>query len=442
MARQIDKKKIDSALSKVVPGNEALRWLRQPNNLTYLRGNLTKPQLNMMNEIIDILQERISQRLREGKTTLFDDADFMDDNGKGAFPVMIRMSEIAPANKYSEVADTAERLAAMTFGIEGIYNGEKGTFYVPIFDRVFIPEYRKTGADKQAKRKGEMVFFIKQEYSDEIWKLSSYTRYLKEVAKSCSSQYSIRIYMLLAAQKRRGRDESEWKVEYPLLHSLFGYSKYKAATKNSPAEWSVTSDPEDSINKYKTYRDFNYRVLRSAFTELNKMDGEKNIDIHFDYTPVYESGVKTTNPDYIVFRIYKTALGKREDDNSAYARECVDMRREMMETLDMTKSQCDQVMSLVTEEHLPVLQSKVKEMQSYFQKHADIQGRGVYALKSIKSALLDATPTTPAEEIKDLATVPAASPAGPSSLTPHPSPRILSQSKDTHQLSTLNHQLS
>ena len=414
MKKEPQKKKIENAIVRSTKDGDALKWLRQPNNLTYLRGDMTKPQLNIFNELLDALQERISERLKGGRTTIFDDSDFVEDSESGikSFPISIKMSEIAPASKYKDVEAMAVRLASMTFGVEGSYEGTHGVFYTPIFDRVFVPAGDRNYKGK-SRRDNKLIFFIKQQYSDEIWKISSYTRYLKEVVKECDSQYSIRIYLFLAAQKRRGQDVTEWKVEYPVLHSMFGFSTYKPATKDAPAVWEK--------NRYQQYKDFKRRVMKVSYDELNAMDGTRNIDISFEYEEIYPSGKKGGEPEYIHFTISKTELGRQEDSTSQYATECIKARKDMMYSFNLTKSQCDQVMYLVTEPVLPLLQDKIRELAKYMETHHEIDDPQLYALKSLKSAMLDAQPLQEVEEVREDAATPAPVPSDSSEGCTEPS---------------------
>lgn len=414
--KETQKKKIEKAITRAIPDSDALQWLCQPNNLTYLRGDMNLPQLKAFNELIDVLQTRMSERLRGGKDTLFDDEDFVrypdEPNVKGeVFRIEISMSELTVPTKYGVIEEVVKRLASMTFGFKGTLDGEEGVFYTKIFETIFMPKEDHTYKNKK-RRSGRLVFFIPKNYYKEIWKISSYTRYLKQVVNRCQSQFSIRIYMFLAAQKRRGMDDTEWLVEYPMLHSMLGFSTYKPATKNTPMEWN--------ISHYGQYRDFKRRVLVVAQEELNAMAETQSIDITFEYEEIYPAGKKRGEPEKIRFVIRKTDVGKTEDGESLYARDCIQARKDMMYSFDMTKSQCDQVMYIVTEDTLPLLRRKIRELTSYLSSHSEVQDKTIYALKSLKAALLDAMKPAEAEEIKEPA---------PTSSTPHPG-----ESKETSSL--------
>ena len=75
---EIKKKKIESTIVDNVP-TDAVEIFKQPWNLTVLKGEMTRSQVNMLIELVGQLQGRIREAQRDQRTSLFSSEDFGEE---------------------------------------------------------------------------------------------------------------------------------------------------------------------------------------------------------------------------------------------------------------------------------------------------------------------------------------------------------------------------
>ena len=383
MARkeEIRKEKIESTILNNVP-TTAVEMFRQPWNLTVLKGEMTRSQVNMLIELVGQLQERIKEKIEERKQSLFGDDDF--DNGRMAVDVPLS-SITKDACKYEDIEPIAKRLFDLQTMVQEEEDGKLYDVWVHVFDRVWIPKEKVSWTKSGEKRKGFLRFEFSQKNTKEVFSLSRYTKYIKSVAKGSKSLFTSRLYMMVSAYKDIGR----WVVAYDELHRIFGFSTYDTKT----GKWEVV--------KYPEYRKFRQRVLQPAYEELKALAENGETNLCFEYEEIYPSGKGSGKPDKIKFIIHSTGYGKSQEELSEYERKKNEVEQKCREWFDFKTNDCELLFRLVTVDNVDFLLMKIEKVKEHLDgKRGDVKNVQGYVFKVLRDELMALVPE--AEEITEV----------------------------------------
>lgn len=385
---ELKKKQVETAIIDNVP-MKAVEWMRQPHNITMLKGDMTRSQVNMMIELVSQLQEKIKEKLASKENLIFSDEDFDEE---GYTSVDIPLSSITKdACKYNEIEEIARRIYDFSIVEKRIENGQEYEILEHVFDRVWIPTEQVSISKvnkKGIKRKGIIRFQMSKSKATKVFNLERYTKYIKSVAKGSRSQFTSRLYMLASAYK----DFGKWTIPYLELHRIFGFSTYDKATR----QWVMV--------KYPEYRKFRQRVLTPACEELRRMAEEGQTNLYFTFSEIYPNQQTKGQPDKIVFDINVTGYGRSQEEITLYEQRKMDIERLTRELFGFKTTDCKNILRLVTPDNAEYTLYKISELDTYIQAHsAEINDKTTYALVTLRNALTDLIPVAE-EEKKETST--------------------------------------
>lgn len=389
MAKEKNKKHEKTLLDNVP--SEAAQWLKQPYNLTFLRGDLSMSQLNIMVELVSALQVKIEESLATGRT-LFTDEDY--DPFKRV-QVRVPLKDVAShASKYAEVAEMAHNLSKLQTEEETVKEGERRKKFTNVFHSVDVP-FGEESDGRKGYRKGYIEFEIDRDMAESVFAMNRYNQYIKSIAKNRKSAFTSRIYMFITAFRKFG----VWKPTYEELHRLLGFTVYEGD------KWVV--------KKYPQYRHFKRKVLNVAHDELKELADSGQVDCFFEFEEEYpEGGKKADGPHKIIFTIHTTELGKDVEMQTTFNKKRIEIEGMMRNDFDLKTSTIIGLLKLVDAENADYLLLKMEELKAYLKEHEkEVGDPRKYITKSIRNALMDLVPV--AQEV-----TPQSQPSAPS---PQPS---------------------
>lgn len=238
--------------NKPVKLPDNVTWLKQPNIITLMSCDLNKMQMRAIIILIESLQEDINKRIGGApfaQLSLFQDED---EDKVVKINIPIRSFGVKP-NHYPELRNAIKDLAKIPVEID-IEHPETGeaTFNTNLLSAIIPIE---------GSQRKNVIFRIEREVAKCLLSIDfrgklGYTRYIKEIALTARSKYTIRMYMLIASWRDRGGFSME--VE-----------KFK--------HWLQIDE-----NEYQEWKDIERRVIKTAEEELHE-----KADCWFHYSPVY-----------------------------------------------------------------------------------------------------------------------------------------------------------
>ncbi|MDR3059918.1 MAG: replication initiation protein [Prevotella sp.] len=175
-----------------LPGD--ITWLKQPNIVTLMSCDLNKMQMRAVIVLIEALQDDINKRYLGTpfmQLSLFKDED-EDRQVKLSIPV--RSFGVKP-NHYNELREAVKQLSKIPVEID-VNHPETGdaTFNTTLLSAIIPIE---------GSQRKNIIFKIEREVAKclvniDIPNKLGYTKYIKEIALTARSKYTIRMYMLIA----------------------------------------------------------------------------------------------------------------------------------------------------------------------------------------------------------------------------------------------------
>lgn len=375
MARE-NAKKHEKVILDNVPQENVL-WLKQPHNLTFLRGELSMSQLNILVELVNQLQVKIEESLSCGQS-LFKDEDY-DPFQRVEVRVPLK-SLTSNATKYNEI----EEVATMLWRDLNVDRPCKTDDGADAIERVHVFHSVKIPRGEGQYRKSYIEFKIDRDMAESVFALNRYNQYIKSIAKNRKSAFASRIYMFITAFRKFG----VWKPTYDELHKLLGFTVYEKD------RWVV--------KKYPQYRHFKRKVLTVAQSELKELADNGQVDCYFDFTEEYpEGGKKADGPYKIIFTIHTTSLGKRFEDNAGFNHKRIEIEGIMRNDFGLKTSDIISLFKIIDADNADYLLVKMDELKRHLLSRQDeIKDIRKYSLKSIRSYLMDLVPL--AEEVQPI----------------------------------------
>ena len=395
MARKSRKaKELEREILSSVPV-EQRKMITQPITFTYLNGEMSMTQTRIQTMIMERLQDRIAKVMKRRAESgyfgeLFSDDDFKPlPGGKTTFLTFdVKYSELGvlPAN-YKDVDEAARAMQRIVYEKEVIdENGQRGKEYTVVFDKVTIPE--KVKSDTSVRRDTIKLRMLPETARD-VFNFNSegYHRYLKDAIFQFSSNYAGRIYLFINANK----DLGIWKVSYEKLRKIL-LTTYDEATKK------VT------VDKYRDINDFKKRVLEPARREID--EAADRIDCTFDYEFQYPAGKRRGTPEYIIFHIHLTDLGRNINQARIESQEASELRQ-LLVSLHLNVTEANRLMKearrQIPANQYAALRDKALELESYYKeekagRRPKIDNYRSYSLKSLRDFIQEQS-FAPAEEL-------------------------------------------
>ena len=398
MARKSRKaKELEKEILSSVPV-EQRKIITQPITFTYLNGEMSMTQTRIQTMIMERLQERIAKALKKKAESgysgdLFTDADFKPlPGGKTLFLTFeVKYSELGviPAN-YKDVDEAARAMQSIIYEKDTVdENGQPAKEYTVVFDKVTIPEKDRTG--ETTVRRDTIKLRMLPETARDLFHITPYHRYLKDAIFLFSSNYAGRIYLLINANKQLGT----WTISYEKLRKIL-LTSYDRETKK------VT------VDKYRDINDFKKRVLEPARKEI--AEAADRIDCTFDYEFRYPAGKRRGTPEYIVFHIHLTDLGRNIMQAQQESQEVTELRKLLLllhlnvtEANRIIRDACKQIPANA----YALLSAKAAELKARYDaekarqpKDREIKDFHAYSLEVFKRFVFEQS-FTAAEEVKE-----------------------------------------
>ncbi len=322
--------------------------ITQPVTFAYLKGEMSVMQARIQVVIMEKLQLRIAQKLKEKAAAeagfvgnLFSENDFAPIKGeKGNYlKFTIKYSElgILPQN-YRYVSDAAR---AMQGSLVYERNADGYKRYIVAFPIVDVPDETK------GERHTDIKLYMTESTANYLFQITPYHRYLKDALFLFTSGYTGRIYLLINANKQL----KDWRIGYDELRRIL----------------LTTRDPETNTyvcNKYPNMKDFKKRVLDVAKKEIDA--AANRIDCTFDYEVKKNRGVIEDGHDVdVIFHIHLTELGKNIKQGQLGGQDAMILRNILM-SLALTITDANRLMKQVPAEVYPALITKARKLKQYY----------------------------------------------------------------------------
>lgn len=389
MAKEVKKKKdgkkdmVEKAVLRNVP---EISYIKQPYNLTFMRGELSNMQLSAIIEVMDNMQDRVNQWLgmsydnRNLQPTLFTDQEMEE----GIPPIRIPISSLGVLPQYYDRLEEAVRsMTSQSIEYESEKDGVPVKVFAPLFKSIAIPrrsvltkektlEGKAEQPSKHTPRRGSFIEInLNSEVVPYLFDMRRYNKYIKEVARNCSL-YTSRIYMCITAKKIN--QNRVWEISYPEFRQIMGADKYDSVKR----EW-VTQ-------KYPVYTDFRKRVLNGAMKELMELKEKGEVDCYFTYEEVFPGGIRRGNPDRLRFNIHITEMGMLEQEKNDITRDKYEVQDYMRQNFRFNINECRSFLRMVPDEKLGEMLKKAKSLKQYLDEHLDkIENAKGYAMQALKT---------------------------------------------------------
>lgn len=374
-------KKQEKTIIENLPA-ESGQWIKQPWNLTFVKGEMSLTQLNIMFSLVYKLQSNINDVLRGNKDTLFPDAVY-DKNMN--LKIRIPLSEVVDhPQRYKDVEISAYRLYDIHDIIE--YKDESGELHRKmshLFVSVDVPVIEGT-----TRRKGEIVFEINKSMIDQVFQVQRYINYIKGIVGNFRSGHTARLYMYMKAYLNNYDPEkgfARWVVGYTELREMIGCRVWASPGLDENGNKLKETWIE---KKYARYNHFKEKILESARQELDELAKENKVECYFTYDEISETkAIYENGPKKISFKIWMTDFGKEQrqaiDDKSNFYKIEGILRNE----LNLKTTQIRSTLNLITPENSEFLVKKIQELKVYILTHEEINAPEKYIYKSLKEAL-------------------------------------------------------
>lgn len=375
-------KKQENAIIENLPAVSG-QWIKQPWNLTFVKGEMTLTQLNIMFSLVEKLQTNINEALKKKSLSLFPD-DVYDENKN--LTVSVALSDVTDhPQRYNDVEISAYRLFNIKDYIEYTDpKGEKRRKLTHLFVSVDIPVVEGT-----KRRKGEINFEINKSMVDQVFQLPNYINYIKGIVGNFRKGYTARLYMYIKAylytyDKEKGF--GKWNIGYQELREMLGCRVWESPGVDENGKPQKETWVE---KKYAKYKNFKARVLEDSRIELEELAKENKIECYFSYDEIADSkAVYEDGPKKINFKIWITDFGKAQQKAVDEKSNIYKIEGILRNELNLKTSQIRMILNLVNPENSELLTKKVVELKSYILNNKDeIKDVKKYIYKCLQQAL-------------------------------------------------------
>lgn len=334
--------------NKPVKLPDNVTWLKQPNIITLMSCDLNKIQMRAIIILIETLQEDINKRISGApfaQLSLFKDED---EDRVVKISIPIRNFGVKP-NHYPELRNAIKELAKIPVEID-IKHPETGeaTFNTNLLSAI-IP--------LEGSQRKNVIFRIEREVAKCLVQVDfsqglGYTNYIKEIALTADSKYTIRMYMLISTWKHKGGFSMD-------------VDKFK--------HWLQIDD-----SKYSDWKDIERRIIKTAEEELHE-----KANCWFHYSPVYDQNVSLKTPFRLDFKVISSASDEAEKELEIKKRS---LQNVLVNNLKLSLNQSNDIISLLTIYNHKEITEKLFSLYDYIQNNRKtINSVSEYSYKSLMS---------------------------------------------------------
>lgn len=367
---------------------EQRKMVLQPITFAYLNGEMSVMHARIQTIIMEKLQIRLAKALKSKSENgysgdLFHTDDFAPLKGEQSgsyltFSVKYSELGIEPSN-YRYVSDAARAMQGSLIYEKEVDGYVRSIVVFPVID---VPDETK------GERRTDIKLHMTESTARDLFRITPYHRYLKDAIFLFSSGYTGRIYLLINANKQL----KTWSIEYEKLRKIL-LTTYDKEKKKYVAD------------KYKDISDFKKRVLEPARKEI--AEAASHIDCTFDYEFRYPAGKKRGTPEFVVFHIHLTDLGRNINRTQIESQESAELRN-ILVSLHLSIVDVNRLMKMMPVDKYSMLSAKAMELKRLLAEvkagnkpELDIRDPRAYALTSLKNFIVDKT-ATQAEEVHNV----------------------------------------
>lgn len=390
-AKEIQEKHLEETIKKSIPVEET-EFLVQPLAWTMLKGDISKTQYVLMENLMEAFQTKFKAQIAANKKKQSQQPTLFGDDGQMP-SVKIYFKELGVrADSYDELHKAAIALGKQIVEVEGRNEeGDKVISYMPLFSKISVPKKeleiinRKEGAKKtpyatSERRRGYVEIKINSEIGAEYLEMKGmHTKFLKNVAKKCSCDYSPRMYLYTATWRDLG---GKWEFDFIVFRRLLGLRQIKLIeTEKEPVY-------EEVDVKYENFSDVKRHILDKTMKELKELADADELDCYFSYEVVMPKGKTRGWPEKLLFYAHKSKLGERISAYNSSVQMNMKLEQLMIKELGMSKQSATSLTARLNEEIRVKFSNKLMELINFITNPENkIKDKGGYAFVALSNFL-------------------------------------------------------
>lgn len=298
--------------NEIIQSNE--QWINTPFSFTKIDKQYSLSQQHVLFCVSSHLQEYVTRFFNEKreKGGLRSDYLFEVDKEHVAMNVpkiRLKLNELGiDSSHYKDLRKALKEL--LDFSVRIKIDGKVVIQHVfsNITEDVVINGYTKEGAAYD-RSKGEVELKIDPVVAKYAFDMSQgFIHHMAMIARYANRANTPRIYLFLLRQMGINKGKMTFQVPFMALKEYLGMA-------------TLSADGTVVEEQYPKFSQFKKQVLDAVKADFAKLSKEDKTDIVFtDCSPVYKRGQTRGNPEALLFKVKRTALGKAHIDGKVLER--------------------------------------------------------------------------------------------------------------------------
>lgn len=298
--------------NEIIQSNE--QWINTPFSFTKIYKQYSLSQQHVLFCVSSHLQEYVTRFFNEKreKGGLRSDYLFEVDKEHVAMNVpkiRLKLNELGiDSSHYKDLRKALKEL--LDFSVRIKIDGKVVIQHVfsNITEDVVINGYTKEGVAYD-RSKGEVELKIDPVVAKYAFDMSQgFIHHMAMIARYANRANTPRIYLFLLRQMGINKGKMTFQVPFMALKEYLGMA-------------TLSADGTVVEEQYPKFSQFKKQVLDAVKADFAKLSKEDKTDIVFtDCSPVYKRGQTRGNPEALLFKVKRTALGKAHIDGKVLER--------------------------------------------------------------------------------------------------------------------------
>ena len=298
--------------NEIIQSNE--QWINTPFSFTKIDKQYSLSQQHVLFCVSSHLQEYVTRFFNEKreKGGLRSDYLFEVDKEHVAMNVpkiRLKLNELGiDSSHYKDLRKALKEL--LDFSVRIKIDGKVVIQHVfcNITEDVVINGYTKEGVAYD-RSKGEVELKIDPVVAKYAFDMSQgFIHHMAMIARYANRANTPRIYLFLLRQMGINKGKMTFQVPFMALKEYLGMA-------------TLSADGRVVEEQYPKFSQFKKQVLDAVKADFAKLSKEDKTDIVFtDCSPVYKRGQTRGNPEALLFKVKRTALGKAHIDGKVLER--------------------------------------------------------------------------------------------------------------------------
>ena len=298
--------------NEIIQSNE--QWINTPFSFTKIDKQYSLSQQHVLFCVSSHLQEYVTRFFNEKreKGGLRSDYLFEVDKEHVAMNVpkiRLKLNELGiDSSHYNDLRKALKEL--LDFSVRIKIDGKVVIQHVfsNITEDVVINGYTKEGVAYD-RSKGEVELKIDPVVAKYAFDMSQgFIHHMAMIARYANRANTPRIYLFLLRQMGINKGKMTFQVPFMALKEYLGMA-------------TLSADGTVVEEQYPKFSQFKKQVLDAVKADFAKLSKEDKTDIVFtDCSPVYKRGQTRGNPEALLFKVKRTALGKAHIDGKVLER--------------------------------------------------------------------------------------------------------------------------